>query len=69
MEWIDSGSLVERVNFVANQLVCAALRGAADHRPAGCRKSGAFSPEELVDRCLDLLGPVAVSEETRARPG
>ena len=67
MEWIDSGSLVERVNFVANQLSNvqhSGVRRIIDRLAA--EKSGAFSPEELVDRCLDLLGPVAVSEETRA---
>ena len=26
---------------------------------------GSFAPEALVDRCLDLIGPVSVSEETR----
>ncbi len=67
MEWIDSGSLVERVNFVANQLSNvqnSGVRRIIDRLAAA--KSGAFSPEELVDRCLDLLGPVAVSAETRA---
>ncbi len=67
IEWIDSGSLVERVNFVANQLSNvqhAGVRRIIDRLAAA--KSGAFSPEELVDRCLDLLGPVAVSAETRA---
>ncbi len=27
---------------------------------------GVLSPEALVDRCLDLMGPMEVSEETRA---
>ena len=26
---------------------------------------GSLAPETLVDRCLDLIGPVSVSEETR----
>ena len=26
---------------------------------------GTLEPEELVDRCLDLLGPITVSEGTR----
>jgi uncharacterized protein DUF1800 len=67
IEWIDSGSLVERVNFVANQLSNvqhSGVRRIIDRLAAA--KRGAFSPEELVDRCLDLLGPVAVSAETRA---
>ena len=67
IEWIDSGALVERVNFVAHEL--------SDVRNPGVRRiidrlatenGGVLSPEVLVDRCLDLLGPVAVSEKTRA---
>jgi hypothetical protein len=27
---------------------------------------GVLSPEDLVDHCLDLLGPMEVSRETRA---
>ena len=65
MEWIDSGSLVERVNFAAREL--------ADVRNPGVRSiidrladdgEGVLSPEKLVDRCLDLLGPISVSEGT-----
>ena len=58
MEWIDSGSLVERVNFAAREL--------GDVRNPGVRSiidrlagdgDGVLSPEKLVDRCLDLMGP------------
>ena len=65
MEWIDSGSLVERVNFAAKEL--------ADVRNPGVRSiigrlagdgEGVLSPEKLVDRCLDLMGPISVSEGT-----
>jgi hypothetical protein len=27
---------------------------------------GMLTPEQLVDRCLDLLGPLSVDEDTRA---
>ncbi len=65
MEWIDSGSLVERVNFAAREL--------GDVRNPGVRSiierlagdgDGVLSPEKLVDRCLDLMGPISVSEGT-----
>ena len=63
-EWIDSGSLVNRVNFAADQV------GNLDH--PGIRdiverilSRGDLSPEELVDGCLDLLGPLVVGDETR----
>ena len=28
---------------------------------------GVLSPEQLVDGCLDLVGPISVSESTRLR--
>ena len=65
-EWIDSGSLVERINFVADQLGNRDLPGVkliVDRMSAG---SGAMSAEEFVDGCLDLIGPVVASEKTRA---
>ena len=64
IEWVDSGALVERVNFVAHELANVENPGVRKiiDRLAG---EGVLSPEDLVDRCLDLLGPMEVSEETR----
>ena len=66
MEWIDSGSLVERVNFVAQELSSLDKPGvrAIINRLAG-ENGGTLTPEQLVDQCLDLLGPVAVEDDTR----
>ena len=66
MEWIDSGSLVERVNFVAQELSSLDKPGvrAIIDRLAG-ENGGTLTPEQLVDQCLDLLGPVAVEDDTR----
>ncbi len=66
-EWINSGSLVERVNFAADELSDVEKPGvrAIIDRLAS-QNGGVFSPEHLVDSCLDLMGPIDVSEETRA---
>ena len=66
MEWIDSGSLVERVNFVAQELSSLDKPGvrAIINRLAG-ENGGTLTPEQLIDQCLDLLGPVAVEDDTR----
>ena len=67
MEWIDSGSLVERVNFVAQELSSLdkpGVRAIIDRLAAA--NDGVLTPEQLVDQCLDLLGPVAVEDTTRA---
>ena len=66
MEWIDSGSLVERVNFVAQELSSLdkpGVRAIIDRLAA--ENGGVLTPEQLVDQCLDLLGPVAVEDDTR----
>ena len=65
-EWIDSGTLVERINFVADQvgdLELPGVRLVVDRMSSG---SSAMSPEEFVDGCLDLIGPLEVGEKTRA---
>ncbi len=66
-EWIESGSLVERVNFAAQEVSDVSKPGvrAIIERLAN-DNGGVLSPEQLVDRCLDLLGPTPASEETRA---
>ena len=65
-EWIDSGTLVERINFVADQVGNQALPGVkliVDRMSDG---TSSMSPAELVDGCLDLLGPIEVGEKTRS---
>ncbi len=65
-EWIDSGALVERVNFVAGELANVGSPGV--HRiieRLSQLNGGSLTPEELVDGCLDLAGPVPISESAR----
>ena len=67
VEWIESGSLVERVNFASKQVGEVSrpgVRAIIDRIAAD--NGGVLSPEELVDKCLDLLGPIPASEETRS---
>ena len=66
-EWITSGSLVDRVNFAAQHMSDAANPGVQDmvSRVSGAGATDA-DPEELVNSCLDVLGPMEVGDETRA---
>ncbi|MGE3536676.1 MAG: DUF1800 family protein [Candidatus Tectimicrobiota bacterium] len=64
-EWIDTGILVERVNFGAKQLGDITKPG-VQRLLAYLREETAYSPEALVERCLDLLGPLRVRPKTRA---
>ena len=65
MDWIDGGSLVERVNFVTDQLGDANKPGVQNIIDRLGVKGEPFNPEELVDGCLEQLGFVWVADETR----
>ena len=63
-EWIDTGILVERINFAASQV--------GDIDKPGIRKiidrlrdMGELTPAQLVDACADLMGPLELREPTR----
>ena len=62
-EWIDSGTLVERINFVADQVGNIELPGVKDLLTR-MAENGTQTPQQLVDGCLDLLGPVQVMDKT-----
>ena len=67
-EWINSGSLMNRVNFVADYVRRVELPGNRRNMEwiVGQSSNGDSIPaEDLVDRCLDLMGPLEVSGVTR----
>ena len=63
VEWINTGSAVKRINFFADVLGDISRPGI--HEMLGrLKESGNLSPGEFVDGCLDLMGPVQVTEDT-----
>ncbi len=63
-EWIDTGSLVRRVNYVADSFSNAEMPGIKSIiNRLGARET--LTAEELVDGCLELLGAVRINDETR----
>src|SRR5207249_4558668 len=63
-EWINSGSLMARINFMAEKIgntEAPGVRGIIDR----LKTRGSLTPEQLVDGCLDLLGPVEVNPDTK----
>jgi hypothetical protein len=63
-EWINSGSLMARINFMAEKIgnpTLPGVRAIVDRLKA----RGSLSPEQLVDGCLDLLGPMQVADDTK----
>ena len=63
-EWINSGSLMRRINFTADMLGNVDLPGVRSIIDR-LRAQGDQPPEGFVDTCLDLMGPLEVSEDTR----
>jgi uncharacterized protein (DUF1800 family) len=63
-EWIDGGALVRRVNFAAKFLGDTTLPGVQAVINA-LKARGTLSPEAFVDGCLELLGSLEVSDQTR----
>jgi uncharacterized protein (DUF1800 family) len=67
LEWIDSGSLLERLNFIAKELSNVSNPGVqAIIDRLAAEDGGTLTPAQLVDQCLDLMGPLTVDDETRA---
>ena len=64
-EWIDSGTLVERINFASDNLGNTELPGVRSMIGRLMAHGEVLSPESLVEGCLDLLGPLAVTDDTR----
>ena len=62
-EWIDSGTLVERINFTADQVGNTGLPGVRDI-VSRLGSENISNPEALVDRCLDMVGSYQLAEET-----
>ena len=66
VEWIDSGSLVERINFAAKELSDPTKDGVKDIiRRVTANQKDLTDPEKLVDSCLDYMGPIQVQPDTR----
>jgi uncharacterized protein (DUF1800 family) len=63
-EWIDSGTLVERINFASDLLGNTSLPGVQNIINRLMAKADALSPQQFVDGCLDLAGPLDVTDET-----
>ncbi|PKB59692.1 MAG: hypothetical protein BZY83_00350, partial [SAR202 cluster bacterium Casp-Chloro-G2] len=65
-EWIDSGSLVERVNFVADQVGDIQQPGVRAMVDALLDQTTELDPESIIDGCLALMGHVYLHEKNRA---
>ena len=66
VEWIDTGTLVERVNFSSKHLGNLDAPGVrAIVERIKSQMGPVITPERLVDGCLDQMGIISVSQESR----
>ena len=63
-EWINSGSLMSRINFTADMVSDVSRPGIRDIINR-LRDQGELSPDNFVDTCLDLMGPLDVNKLAR----
>ena len=63
VEWINTGSSVKRINFFADVLGDVGRPGIREILNR-LKERGVLSPEEFVDGCLDLMGPVEMTDVT-----
>ena len=63
-EWVNTGSVVKRINFVADHFSNVDLPGVKSIAKYVTSLDKPISPELLVERCLLFMGPVRASEET-----
>ena len=74
-DWIDGGTLVRRINFVADYVGDAGYPGIQDIVQRLAAEGTTTTPEELVEGCLRLLGHYELTDENhqmlvnRARNG
>ena len=65
-EWIDGGTLTERVNFAVDEVSDASKPGIAEIIECLKAEGESLAPELFVEKCLDLVGPMTVSNTTQA---
>ncbi|MBI3328360.1 MAG: DUF1800 domain-containing protein [Nitrospinae bacterium] len=64
-EWIDSGTLVERINFAAQYLGRTDLPGVRGLIDRLLSRGQRLSPEAFVDGCIDMVGCLNITDDTR----
>ena len=64
-EWINTVTLMARVNFASRQFADVDKPGVRAIIERIRAQGPRLSPAQLVDACLDLMGPLTVAESTR----
>ena len=65
-EWIDSGTLVERINFTAGEMGRVTSPGISAFVGRLRSEGPAMAAETLIARCLEMLGHYELTDENQA---
>ncbi|MED5568336.1 MAG: DUF1800 family protein, partial [Chloroflexota bacterium] len=65
-EWIDSGTLLERINFAAGEMGTIKSTGIRSIIKRLSAEGPTMSAERLVEGCLEMIGGYGLMEETRS---
>jgi uncharacterized protein (DUF1800 family) len=65
-EWVDSGSLIERINFAASEVGRTDSPGVKRMIELVELAGGDAQPGEFVEACLDALGSIDIGPDTKA---
>jgi len=65
MEWVDGGTLNERINFSVNEMSDPGIPGIKFIIEQFNKSNRPVTANEFVDRCLAMVGPLTVSEESK----
>jgi uncharacterized protein (DUF1800 family) len=64
-EWINSATLMSRVNFASRQFADVNKPGVRSMIEYVRTQGRRLSPEQVVDACLEVMGPLSVDAQTR----
>ena len=63
-EWIDSGSLIERINYASNEISNINSQGVKNILNLVIDKD-MTNPEEILNNCLEAMGYIKITENTK----
>ncbi len=64
-EWIDSGTLVERINFAADQMANIEAPGVQAIIKSVALQGSSLTLDQLIDRCLEMIGGYQLPKHSR----
>ena len=65
-EWVDSGSLIERINFASGEVGRTDAPGIQRMIERVGTSNNLLDPEEFVEACLDALGSIDLGDRSKS---